>query len=48
MNLNRTFKGVGLLIAVYLVVARATGTGTVLKQGGDAGGKIIKILQGRD
>jgi hypothetical protein len=35
------------LIAVYLLVANATGSGNVLKSAGTAGSGIIKSLQGR-
>lgn len=47
MNLNRTIKGVGALIGLYLVVAYSTGFGKAISSAGDASAKVIKTLQAR-
>ena len=40
-------KYTGVLIGTYLLVYYATGAGTLLNQGQQAGTSIIKTLQGR-
>lgn len=44
----RTFMKYGaMLIATYLAVAYATGTGTVITSATEGSGKVIRAFQGR-
>ena len=43
----RAVKYVAVLIGLYLVTAKATGAGNVLKSAGSAGSGFVKTLQGR-
>jgi hypothetical protein len=38
---------VGALIGTYLIVAHATGVGTLIAKAGTAGSGVFKTLQGR-
>lgn len=46
--MKKVLTYVGGLIALYLVVDHATGSGSVLHAGANGGSTIIKTLQGRD
>lgn len=45
--MKRFLIGTGILIAVYLVVANATGAGSVIQAAGGAYTGAVKTLQGR-
>lgn len=45
--MNKALKYSTILIAVYLAVAYASGTGRVLSTGTAGGANIIKAFQGR-
>lgn len=45
--LKSTLKGVGLLIAGFLVLDRYTGAKQLIGAGADGGSKVIGTLQGR-
>lgn len=43
----KALSTVGALIGTYLIVAHATGVGTLLAKAGTAGSGVFKTLQGR-
>jgi hypothetical protein len=43
----KALSTVGALIATYLIVAHATGVGTLIAKSGTAGSGVFKTLQGR-
>lgn len=45
--MNKALFYGAVLIGTYLLVAHASGAGTVLKSAGTAGGGVVKALQGR-
>lgn len=45
--MNKLLTYSATLIGVYLIVAHATGAGSILKAAGTAGSQYAKTLQGR-
>lgn len=43
----KVLKGTGVLIALYLVAKNAPGVAKLMSSAGQAGGGVIKTLQGR-
>ena len=45
--MKKFLVGTGILVGIYLLVANATGTGTLVQAGSNAYNSGVKVLQGR-